>query len=325
LEREDYEELIEPLLNRTISCVDSALADAGLHAGQLDKVILVGGSTRTPLVEQLLLQKLGHQPSAEIDPDLCVALGAAVQGALLSGQDVNRVLIEITPHTLGVRCADSHDPLAPATVFAPIIPRGSALPCKRSQTFYTMVPGQPMVSTEVYQGEGKVVTDNFYVGELELTDLDPDSPADSPISVTFTLNLNGMLEVRAVDRRTGKEASTEIKRLKEGSEQSASETEFSPVSAAEISEMLGRSPVEQSSQTDEASDSESQPGNSLTHRLQELMPSINATRQNADEQDAEEIDELVAQLKTAAESDNTEAFGERAEALEDLLFYLNDA
>ncbi|ELP33391.1 Hsp70 family protein [Rhodopirellula baltica] len=333
LERDDYEQSIEPLLDRTISCVDSALKDAGLHAGQLDKVILVGGSTRTPLVEQLLTQKLGHRPSAEIDPDLCVALGAAVQGALLSGQDVDRVLIEITPHTLGVRCAETRDPLGPANAFAPIIPRGSALPCKRSQTFYTMVPGQTEVSTDVYQGEAAVVTENIFVGKVELADLDPDSPADSPISVTFTMNLNGMLEVRAVDRRTGKEASAEIKRLNESSKQAGSQTEFGSVSADEISEMLGRvsagqpSQIDeaQSPQTDEALEAESKPSNTLTRRLDELMPSIHATRQNADEQDAEEIDELVAELKAAADSNNSEAFAEKVEALEDLLFYLNDA
>ena len=104
IDRTDYETLIEPLLRKTLLCVDAALADAGMNAGQIDRVVLVGGSTRTPLVQRLLMEQLHHELHREIDPDLCVSLGAAVQGALVAGIEVGQVLVDITPHTLGIQC-----------------------------------------------------------------------------------------------------------------------------------------------------------------------------------------------------------------------------
>ena len=332
LDRSDYEASIESLLERTIHCVDSALNEAGMHAGQLDKVILVGGSTRTPLVEQLLRARLGHQPASEVDPDLCVALGAAVQGALLAGHDVQRVLVDITPHTLGIRCADGDQPFGPANVFAPIIRRGSILPCRKSDTFYTVVDGQPAVDIEVYQGEAEIATDNQLVGMVQLHGLHANTPANSPVSVTFTLNLNGMLEVCAVDRRTGKQAAATINRNREEMSAGSSGPASNPITSEEISGMLGRQDDGETHSLsakfpDRSASGEaaSAANSALVQRLNVLQKSIRLAKDSAGEQDIVEIEAYLTELQEAIERDDVDEFDTAADSLEDLLFYLNDA
>ncbi|MGB7327517.1 MAG: Hsp70 family protein [Rubripirellula sp.] len=323
LEREEYEAAILPLLERTIGCVDSALSEASMHAAQLDKVILVGGSTRTPLVEQLLAKRLNHHPAAEVDPDLCVALGAAVQGALLGGQNVSRVLVDITPHSLGIRCADSNNPYDDADKFAPIIARGSALPCKRSETFYTVSHGQTDVNVDVYQGESSHVHDNHFVGRVCLSDLDPHTPADSPIAVTFMMNLSGMLEVRAIDRASGKEAVASIDRSAEGEDRPGWLTDGVDPLKAKIAGMLGRD-----LQVDAAIDASDQTDadiNPLSQKLAAIRASIDRIGSSASDEDSTEIDALWTRLQDAASSGDNDAFDRDAKTLDDLLFYLNDA
>ncbi len=331
LERDDYDKMITPLMERTIACVDAALEDAGLHAGQLDRVILVGGSTRTPLVYNLLVDKLGHHPNSDIDPDLCVALGAAVQGALLSGEAVHRVLVDITPHTLGVRCADGNNPMLPANIFAPVIDRGTALPCKRSQTFYTTHDGQEQVLVEVYQGESRLADENHYVGRVELTDLGRYTPENSPISVTFTLNLSGMLEVRAVDRSTGKEAVATINRTGDDSSVDELTPENQAIASQQIADLLGRSAATAPSLSTVTADQISADqvttdrNSPLWRRLQQLQSSCAPAKATAGEQDAEEIDSLLSTLENAALDGDEDAFETAAATLDDLMFYLNDS
>src|SRR5262249_14592303 len=130
--RVEYEDLIQPLLQRTMDCVQRALEDAKVAPSSLDKVVLVGGSTRTPLVSQLLEQRLGQPAHQEVNPDLCVAMGAGIQAALIAGEDVGAVLVDITPHSLGIRCIDYQRGIDFPYRFAPIIRRNMPLPGSRS-------------------------------------------------------------------------------------------------------------------------------------------------------------------------------------------------
>src|SRR5262249_55072348 len=133
--RDEYETLIRPLLNRTMDCVQRALDDSHLTATQINKVVLVGGSTRTPLVTRLLEDRLGQPAHQEVNPDLCVAMGAAIQAGIIAGVDVGAVLVDITPHTLGIKClGDQHGYEFPYQ-FAPIIHRNTPLPASRSELF----------------------------------------------------------------------------------------------------------------------------------------------------------------------------------------------
>ncbi|WP_164103509.1 Hsp70 family protein [Candidatus Laterigemmans baculatus] len=345
LERSDFEELIEPSLERTIQCVDRALEDARMHAGQLDRVILVGGSTRIPAVSQLLAARLEQQPSAEIDPDLCVALGAAVQGGLIAGEQVGRVLVDITPHTLGIRVLDSHDPMRSTTIFAPIIPRRTPLPAIRSETFQTAYDGQEAVEVEVFQGESREVERNQRIGSLMLEDLSPHAPEGSPISVRFTVNLNGIVEVRAVDRVTGQQAAARLQRGTETAADSdpaaqhrASQERLgnllgeSLLAAAGVSATEGQAQSEPSelAQAANQADVNQQEGGEPDERpaigeLRTLRAKVERVRGQASEADVQEMDLLLTKLREAADAEHEEEFKNLAAQLDDLLFYLDEA
>src|SRR5262245_5073089 len=188
--REEYEELIRPLLDRTMDHLQQSLDDARLTARQVDRVVLVGGSTRTPLVSRLLEERLGQAPHREVNPDLCVAMGAAVQGAIIAGQDVGAVLVDITPHSLGIKCLDvGGDDFMPFEFrFAPIILRNTPLPASRSEVFRTVHDRQPVVEIDVYQGESDDVRRNHRVGRFMIEGL-AQVPAGNQIVVQLDLNL----------------------------------------------------------------------------------------------------------------------------------------
>jgi molecular chaperone DnaK len=202
ISRAEYERLIQPLLDRTMDCVQRALDDANLIASAIDKVVLVGGSTRTPIISQLLEDRLQQPAHQEVNPDLCVAMGAAIQAAIIAGQDVGAVLVDITPHTLGIKVLDEgagfHFPFR----FAPIIHRNTALPASQSELFHTYRDGQTEVEIEVYQGEDDDVRNNHRIGNFTIAGLAPVA-AGNPITVQMDLNLDGMLRVSARERATG--------------------------------------------------------------------------------------------------------------------------
>jgi molecular chaperone DnaK len=203
ISRGEYEELIRPLVMRTMDCVQKALEDAKVTASAIDKVVLVGGSTRTPMISQLLEERLGQPAHQEVNPDLCVAMGAAIEGAILAGQDVGAVLVDITPHSLGIKCVGSgpmgmefHD------MFAPIIHRNTPLPASQSEVFYTYSDNQTRVEIDVYQGESEDVRRNHRVGRFLVEGLSR-QPAGNPIVVQLDLTLDGVLRVSARERLTG--------------------------------------------------------------------------------------------------------------------------
>jgi molecular chaperone DnaK len=202
ISRIEYEGLIRPLLDRTMDCVQRALDDAHLTASAIDKVVLVGGSTRTPLVSQLLEGRLGQPAHQEVNPDLCVAMGAGIQGAIVAGADVGAVLVDITPHSLGIKCLDDSAGFPFEYRFAPIIHRNTPLPASRSELFHTYRDGQTEVEIDVYQGENDDVRRNHRVGRFMVQGLAPVA-AGNPLLVQLELNLDGMLKVSARERATG--------------------------------------------------------------------------------------------------------------------------
>jgi molecular chaperone DnaK len=203
--REEYEELIRPLIDRTMECVQQALDDAGLTAAQIDRVVLVGGSTRTPLIGQLLEERLGQPAHREVNPDLCVAMGAAIQGAIIAGQNVGAVLVDITPHSLGIKCLEYGNAFGARPnefKFAPIIKRNTPLPASRSEVFCTVTDSQPTVEIDVYQGESPDVRRNHRVGRFLIEGL-ARVPAGNQLVVQLDLTLDGILKVSAREKATG--------------------------------------------------------------------------------------------------------------------------
>ncbi|MDP2659678.1 MAG: Hsp70 family protein, partial [Dehalococcoidia bacterium] len=172
--REDFEDLIRDLLGRTINEVDRALADAGWKAKNLDTVLLVGGSTRIPLVRQLVSRHLGIEPRSEIHPDEAVALGAAVQGAIVAGEPIDAVLVDVCPYSLGIRAISRTLGVTVNNRFSVVIPRNSTIPCSKTERFYTTHPDQDEANIEIYQGERYTVDQNTFLGEFEFTRISPD-------------------------------------------------------------------------------------------------------------------------------------------------------
>src|SRR5262245_30888749 len=200
--RQDYERMIQPLLDRTMDCVQQALDDARLVAAQIDKVVLVGGSTRTPRVGQMLEERLGQPAHQEVNPDLCVALGASIQAGIIAGENVGAVLVDITPHSLGIKCVDEGPGWFNEYKFARIIHRNTPLPRLASDVFHTYHDRQAEVEIDIYQGENDDVRRNHRVGRFLVQGLAP-VPAGNQIVVQFDLNLDGILQVTAREKATG--------------------------------------------------------------------------------------------------------------------------
>lgn len=323
IDRRDYEALIQTLLVKTLRSVDAALADARLTPDQIDKVILVGGSSRTPLVQRLLLEQLGKDPHLEVDPDLCVSLGAAVQGGMIAGIDVGPVLVDITPHTLGVQVVDRTDEDESEFCFSPIIRRNTPLPAVRSEIYYTGYEGQKAAEIAVFQGEHPDVRHNQPVGKFLLEELDENASEPSEILVRFELNLDGILTVTAVERATSKQKQLTIDNAI---------TRFQAKNRAEARAKLAAIFADSTDLSQVGGvNTEWVPSSPTTElpwvaEVRELISKARKLAADAASEDVEEIDRLSRELESAIASGSDGAdVRQNQAALEDLLFYLNDA
>ena len=206
LTRADFESDLEPFLDRSLQAVTTALQDAGVRPSQLDRVLLVGGSTRIPRIASVLADRLGQEPHGEVDPDLCVALGAGVQAGIEMGRDMQAVLVDITPYTFGTGAAGQLHGAPYAHEFVPLIRRNSKLPATRTEVFYTLLPDQEEVEIKVYQGEDPDALKNVEIGTFLFGGLNQRQDAhDLGLLFTYSLDLDGLLHVHARERATGRE------------------------------------------------------------------------------------------------------------------------
>ncbi|WP_017327311.1 Hsp70 family protein [Synechococcus sp. PCC 7336] len=201
--RERFEELIAPLLSETLGAIDRALEDAKCKAEDLDRVILVGGSTRIPLVQRLVAEHLGQDPIDSIQPELCVALGAALQAGVLTGEAVDAILVDVIPHSLGISVVEETPMGYLPGLFSSIIPRNSVIPVSRSEVYSTVADGQKAVEIEIFQGENAIAKENVPLGSFMVEDL-PNKPAgELQVEVHFDFDLNGILTVTATEKGKG--------------------------------------------------------------------------------------------------------------------------
>src|SRR6266498_1866230 len=193
LGQRQFEEMIDDLLRSTLDSIDRALSDARLKPQEINRALLVGGSTRIPRVSELIEERIGLQPAMESNPDEAGALGAAVQAAIIRGEPVNAMLIDVAPHSLGVAIAEiAFNQLIPGA-FRPIIRRNTTIPTTRAELFFTISPRQDTVEIEVYQGESPVAKENTHLTSFKLTEIPPAPNPGEPreVIVEFSYNLNG--------------------------------------------------------------------------------------------------------------------------------------
>ena len=202
ISRADFERLIDPLVERCRGPVEQALKDAKLSPSDIDEIVLVGGSTRVPKVQEMVKSIFGKDPHRGVNPDEVVAIGAAIQGSVLAGDRKDVLLLDVTPLTLGIKTEHG--------IMTPLVERNTTVPTEKDQTFSTAADNQTAVTIEVFQGERKMADDNRLLGKFDLTGIPPAPRGVPQIKVVFDIDQNGILNVSAKDLGTGKEANVEI-------------------------------------------------------------------------------------------------------------------
>ena len=291
--RAKLESLTEALVNRTIEPCKIALSDAGLKASDIDDVILVGGQSRMPLVQQRVQEFFGKEPRKDVNPDEAVAMGAAIQGAVLSGDKTDVLLLDVTPLTLGIETMGG--------VLTPIIEKNTMIPTKKSQVFSTADDNQPAVTIQVYQGERKIAAQNKLLGRFDLTDIPPAPRGVPQIEVTFDINADGIMNISAKDKGTGKAQSIQIKA-------------DSGLSDAEIEQMVRDA---EANAAEDAKFAElAQVRNEADGRIHGVQKAMKDAADKVTDSDKTSVEDAIKALELAVKEDNLDDIKSKLEALD---------
>ncbi|GAC1648178.1 MAG: molecular chaperone DnaK [Herpetosiphon sp.] len=318
LARTQFEELIDDLIAGTLESFDAALEDAGLTVDDLDHVLFVGGSTRIPLVWQMVADHTGLEPETAINPDEAVALGAAVQAAIIAGEPLSAILVDVAPHSLGIAVAEViYDQVVPDR-YSVIIPRNTTIPTSRSEVYSALSPNQTAIELKVYQGEHPIASRNTLLGEFLFDHLHPESPGQPPrIMVRFDFDINGIMQVAAVDRGSGKQAHMTVKAAHQ--QLSADEIASSRAALEELEEWVGELETD-----DDAPVADDTADNAL---IQLEARGLIARARNLVERgqgDRAALEAAIADLQHALHTNGSAAIEARSEALLDLIYDLED-
>jgi molecular chaperone DnaK (HSP70) len=308
LGRDVYEDMIAPFIAETLDAVHIALDGAGLTVSDLDEILLVGGATRTPLVQRRLEEALGMQPRGEVDPDLCVAAGAAIQAGVIAGQQVSNVLVDVTPYTFGTSAiAELRGALYPYT-YIPLIRKNSPIPITKSDNFFTAEDGQSTILVHVYQGEDPDALNNTEIGSFRIEGLS-DVPAGNEIITTFSLDLNGILHVTSREKRTGLE-----KRITIDNATARFEHEELAAARERLNALVGGEAISDL-ESDQAERREEVQAKALIEKAERLM-------ERANPDDREDLVNLVEAVKDALAQSDATAMEAATSELSDLIYYL---
>lgn len=293
ISRAKLESLTEDMVARTIIPCKTALEDAGLSASDIDDVILVGGQTRMPLVQQKVQEFFGKEPRKDVNPDEAVAMGAAIQGAVLSGDKKDVLLLDVTPLTLGIETMGG--------VMTPIIEKNTMIPTKKSQVFSTAADNQPAVSIQVYQGERKIANQNKLLGNFDLTDIPPAPRGVPQIEVTFDINADGIMNISAKDKGTGKSQSIQIKA-------------DSGLSESEIEEMIRT--AEANAAEDEKFANLANARNEADGRIHAVQKALKEAGDKVTTEETTAVEAAISALEAAAKEDDADDIKAKLEALD---------
>ncbi|MCY4593108.1 MAG: Hsp70 family protein [Alphaproteobacteria bacterium] len=310
LDQAEFEHGIDELLSKTMRSVTMALNDADVRPSQLDRVLLVGGSTRIPRVTRLLAERLGQEPHGEIDPDLCVALGAGVQAGMEMGLDMEAVLVDVTPYTFGTSMVGELYGQPYTHQFVPLIRRNSRLPASRTEPFFKMFEEQHSVEFKIYQGEDPDALKNVEIGSFLFEGLlQSEAAYEQGLLCTYHLDLDGLLKIHLVERATGREINGVVENALndrdaiEASRQRL-ETLWQPLADASVS-----------SDADAASGTASEAMEDTLMRATRILD-------DASTADREEISALIAQARNAVSERRSDDAEMIRQNLDEILFYL---
>ena len=290
--RAKFEDLISDLVESTTKQVRSALKDAKLTKEDIDKVILVGGSTRIPCVQELVKKELGQEPSKEVNPDEVVAMGAAIQGGVLTGEVEDLVLLDVTPLSLGLETLGN--------VMTVLIPRNTTIPTTKKQVFSTAADNQPAVDIHILQGERPMASDNKTLGNFQLTNIPPAPRGVPQIEVSFDIDANGIVNVKAKDLGTNKEQSITI-------------TSSGALSDEEIDRMMKE--AEANKEADEKRKAEAEIRNDADQAIFATEKAIKDLGDKLTDDEKSDTEKLIEEVKKSLEGDDADKIKEATEKL----------
>jgi len=315
LARDDYEEMIADYIDETLEAIHIALNGANLTASDIEEILLVGGSTRTPLVSKRLTEEFHQQPRIEVDPDLCVATGAAIQAAMIAGMEVaaSAVLVDITPYTYGTSAIGEMNGEIYPYMYVPIIHKNSSLPLSKTEVFYTMLDNQEKVEVRIFQGEDSDALNNIQIGEFMVEGLSR-APQKNPILLKLELDLNGILHVSAIEKKTGLQKSividNAISRFEEDEMEAAKER---------LKEIFGE---EGGGATILEQDKQEMSSHHAVVQARALIEKAERMLDDASPEDREDMVNTIEAIKDAIAKEEFVAIKEPMDQLSDILYYL---